>query len=254
MPGDVVYFNKIPDDEKFMLQIQFFDEGSADRTNPDTGWEDWLNVELCDEDGNAVIDTAGVDVMSDIASRWLNAWNGSNSVQTIEIDTSLFALNCWSLKFKTSGGQEICTHDFQRATLLDDLISIEGVYGNSVDCHNNWYGVPTAFHGSGAFAYSNKVWVRAKLRYDGGNPETTTFGNRVTSVDSDDIYTLNSGEKMPPYMIRHIKGSVFSGQTVLIGGEEYEYENPKFKRERGSQMFKFDLEVKKDCDVMHGCE
>lgn len=252
LPGDIPYYNPIADGAKIMLQTQFFDEGSTDRTDPDSGWTNWINIELYDEAGVLVANSA-VGGMGEIASRWLNGWNGKNSIQIVEIDTSLFATECFTFRIVTGQGLVKCSEPFRRIlTCTDDIISLNSS-NTGFDCHNNYYGLMTNVHGSGSFAFDNTIYVLGNIRNAGGENESERFGiSLITSVSVNNIWAVELQEKIPPYLERYIRNVIFAGNEIFVNGDSYTYESVRTSVLKKSQMFKAGFGLIRKCIIEHG--
>lgn len=240
-----------------MLQVQEYDEGSTDRTNPNTGWTDWIDIELIDKAGTTIVDTV-TDPIANLSDRWYNAWNGKYSYQVIEIDTSKATFNgldCFYFKIKTTGGREICTQEMQLVSdCKDQYVSLESDYSKQ-DCYNNDYREPTAYHGVESFKYSNRIWIRAHMKDKGGTNEVTAFADRPKTNESEDVIGIRGYYLVPPYMKNIIKNQIFMGRSISVNGVSgYLYEDMTMRPSEGSSMFPVDLEVFKICRSELTCD
>lgn len=249
LPSDVPYLNPIPDGEKFHLQFQFFDDTSTDRKAPDAGWGDWINIQLYDKAGTLIKDTS-VDAMTTIASGWFVGWDGYKMVQVIEIDTSLFAMDCFSFRAYTSGGQEVCTEPFKRITECSQTIELESSYEGE-DCLGFSYREMEAVLGT-EFAYRNRIWVNGSIRNAGGENTVENYGiSLITSVEVLDLWALHVNDKIPPNLERYLRGVIFAGRDVTINSETYTYEEVRTQVLAKSQMFFLGFPIQRKCIKEH---
>jgi hypothetical protein len=193
---DEEYFIPYKRGEKIQIQTIFTDLYSDDRTNPDT--TDWLTVELYNQNGFLTSDK------SLFLSRWLFGWNGSNNYQIFEIDTSLFASKCFSLKFITEDGVELCSQDFNEIDQYcsPETILIRGMH-EDFDCNGFYYGKPISSTGSGdAFQYDNTMRMWAGMYARPATLEKTVFASKQISAQVDEVWSLVLNQPIPPYIDR----------------------------------------------------
>ena len=235
--------------DKIMLQTQFLDNVSADRTCPSSNP---ASAVLCLPDGTT--STA-------FTSRQTAGWGTCGySFQTFEIDTSLPIfddIGCWNVKI-TSGDQECCSQIFREKKCKEDTVLIEGTYDES-DCFNIWYGGSECFVGD-SFEFSNKIRLCATLKPYGPESEYQYLGNFKTNVQSKKYFLLqlnaNENAALPPFMMCVLQ-SIFDGKEVFVNGEKYYIDSlPRLLPSSKSAMSSLGsgIVLYQKCDITHGCK
>ena len=214
----------IPDDETIDFQFSILDLFSADKENPDLGWDDWIFVTVYDFQ-NSLLETA----LENIAIRYNNIWTGEKNVQTIRIDTSLFDGDCYRFKFTTSMGHEYWSQDFYRAYECRNWLEVEGIYTNK-DCENVYYGTGVGV-GDTALTYSNRIWIPAMLTQPRNSFNKEDFNeSRYGSIETTTIYELTLNKPIPPYLNNIIWGIILAAREVYINGDVYQLDSSDLRR------------------------
>lgn len=212
---DEPYFIPFISGDKIQIQTLFADTNSGDRTNPDSGFGDWITVRLYNAAGELS------DDHTLFASKWLNGWNGAYNYQVIEIDTSLFSDRCWSLEFETSDGITLCTQDFREILCSEPSVTIKGAH-EGFDCNGFYYGAPIAYNGSASFQYDNTIRLNADLRMQPGSITKAKVGRKVTAGTVTDNWRLVLAEKIPPFMNALLTKTYLSAPVTVIDGKSLE--------------------------------
>ena len=246
--GDQRYYNPIPTDGTIMLQTNFFDDVSADRTNPSSGWGTWVFAEIKDTDGT-VVETN----LANIASQYVVGWTGKESYQTIELDASLILEDCFSVRLYTSDGQESCTQHFKKST-CDTLVTLEGVH-TKYDCWSNWHAVGEGFSGTSNFVYRNKVYIEADVKYYGSEVDVTDESDIVTRSEVNEYYRVFPRKSIPPYLMKYIVNKIMNANSILVNSESYvnsgiSRTSPSEKTSMFLPVLEFRLPY---CDIKNSC-
>lgn len=227
---DSEYFIPIPEDEKFIIQTRFYDE--SNRKNPSTGWGGWINASLYGING---LITDNYTLFTDRAGV---GFDGTHNYQNLEIDTSLIGESCFYVKIMTDGGKEFCTEWFNICP-CDKVVKFESI--RSKDCTGAYYGTTETTSVGDDFAYSNRIWLRGHKKYFGSNIEVED--DEFIPVE---VHRFYATEKVPPFMVKYLTGSILSGSSVFVDGQEYNY-NPSNIQAGNNSMFTPILEFTKNC-------
>lgn len=247
--------------DKIMVQFQLQDFYNADEMNPTNGWGTFLRGELCDKDGN-VVSTS----FSDYGSRWLVGWDGTNSYQLLEIDTTLINAvipdGCFSLKItsydNTNTFRDVYfTQHFEKHLDCDELVEIEGIY-DTYDCCNNYYGDPVSFlsNDGNPFNYTNKVKFRATF-FDapGDSFVKDVFSSRKRSGGTyTTAYSLQLHDFVPPYVKNTLQKQLLFAPRVFIDGVEYFIDDFQQSNDASKgRMFHVSATLNSECTLNYQC-
>lgn len=243
-----------------LIQIQtlLFDGFNADRQNPLFGFSPtsngFIEAIFCDSNG---VETHNFNLFS---SRQMVAYGCGRSYQILEVDTSLLAPNiCWSIRYvaRDSGGtitQEICTQEFKDVTQgCPETFTIQGKRSEGIDCFGYCYSEPDAFTGD-LIQYNNTIRFHGYFKATGGTVDFTEVGDKVATETIRDIYRLQMGKKVPPFVEKIIRKQMLASKFVCIDGVDYEIEPFGIENELDTgRMFLFNVDLFAECEVKTGC-
>lgn len=255
---DPVYYMPWVPGMTFMLQTQFVNTVDTEPETPSAGFGSYVTAELLDFQFNVVESD-----FTQISSRYLAGWNGDNSYQVIEIDTSLPAfdgLNCFIIRINARDSfgtvyKSLCTHHFEKLRPCDTAIRIEGLYAN-FDCFRNYYALPDVGSsvGSARFKYSNGLYFRANVKDHDDSFEKTIISNRVVSVEQISSYRLVFHNLLPAYAMRILTRQLLPAARTFADGEEYSI--PTFTMNNlanNVNYYFFTVDMQRTCDNNFRC-
>ena len=199
-----------------LIQIQtiFTDLYSDDRAQPED--DSWITVELYGPSGLLTNDKTL------FLSRWLFGYNGTNNYQIWEIDTSKILTTCFSLKFITQDGLELCTEDFIQVDERcdEETILIRGMH-EDFDCNNFYYGAPDNYYSSdgSSFTYDNTIRMYAAMYARPSTLEKKLFAQKQISATVQEVWALMLNRPIPPYMDRLLVKTYLHAPTTRITDE-----------------------------------
>lgn len=254
---DSPYFLPWVEDMKFMVQTLFSDNVNPDPENPVDGWGTVVKAELYDASDDSLVS----GTITDFASRYLVGWDGTQTYQLIEIDTSKAAfddLTCFYVKLSELDSEaatvrSLSTQVFSRLAACSEAVKVEGRY-NTYDCFGFYYGAPVAYVGTGIFAYSNALYFEAEIVPGADNFTKTAFSGRVVAAEVVRADTLALTRALPPWAKTTLIRQILAAPKVYVNSEYYELENftPENKLS-GTRMFLFDVPLEQVCEVSFRC-
>lgn len=256
--GEKVYFNPYVRGDKIQIQTMFLDYYNPDKTDPASGWgtpaTSYMAAVIYDNEGNSQSFN-----LSEFASRTMVAWNGTNSYQIIEIDTSLAlfeTLKCWTLEIRAYDDanyvvQSVCTQHFAERP-CDRTVLIKGTF-RKFDCDSRYYGTPVAYNGD-LILYDNTFRYPAELVDTGARVSKTVVGSARTFVEHVKLWRLSFRALVPPYVKNTLSKQHLGAARLYIGGHEYTADNFRFQNENDqSRMFYIEVDVEEVCEVSDSC-
>lgn len=256
---DFCYNMAVPAGSKFMLQTQFVDFYHPDPLSPTDGWGTWINIEMYGAD-----DVLISNVIANIASRWGVGVIGGNSIQTIEIDTSLSAFSGVSnfyFKIQTLDDtlavvDEVVTQHFAFLEPCEQYVKLTSRYPG-FDCLNNWYGEFDAWVSPVAeFKYENTFWIRGRLLDGEDNVSKDTFGDRVTQSTLIEAFDLIMTSIVPAWEKNRVSKMWAPGAEVYIDDDFYRIDSLSIDNKLttlAGRMFLFNVALTKECILNYRC-
>lgn len=249
--GDEPYYIPFASDCPVMFQLKELDNYNADAENPTAGWGTWLEVDLCDGNGNIVFSNVD-DFTTDYMVGYMD-----RSFQTISIDTAVVP-DCWSLRIRIlnadgSISKELCSEPFLRATEVcerkPDLICIESTYDNQ-DCEKQCYQLANNYTGTSNFKYNNKLCLAGTLECETGSITREKTGETITSTTYQEEFTLRLNCPIPKYMHQYLMRVLMGGKDILINGEAYDFDtiSPDNQLAAG-EMYYYTLTFYRECTI-----
>lgn len=257
--GDYEYFTPYAPGDKIQIQTLFLDFYNPDRTDPATGWglggSAFVAATLRDNQGNAI----SVDV-SEFTSRKIVGWNGTNTYQILEIDTSLtpFDTNkCWTLEIRSYDSdnfviQTLCSQSFVEVSNCYELLEIRSKW-RGFDCAGNWHGNPVNYVGDN-FKFDNRLKYWARMVDTGTNIAKTIVGNTRTKSEITRLVRLCLTKLVPPYTKNILMDEHLGAPQFFIDDVEYTKDRLTFDNEIDTtNMFKIEVELEKICEINDSC-
>lgn len=254
------YFTPWVRGEKFMIQTTFVDLISPDAENPTAAFDQVVRISIID----AVTGSTAGTGSAAVSDRFFNGWNGSNSFQVIEIDTSkpLFSgLSCWYIQVESIDSigtalKTICSHDYKEYFETCDgleIVTVEGRYGG-FDCSGLYYLEPDEFVGT-SFAYENKMNIAARI-VDGNDSFTKTlFSRSVVKTELTAVSNLVLMAAIPPGIKNFFVRNILSAPGLYVDGRPFEVDSFSLSNKLNSnqRMFLFNVAMTNTCENEFGC-
>lgn len=225
----------IPPNGTFPLQFNFIDNNSADYKEPNTGWGDWINIEIKDLN-NALVNSD----LNTITTAFNNGFDGDQNYQNIILDASGIAATCFYAK--VSAGSDVFTRFFEKEDCLP-LIEIEAVPGSGKDCWNGYPGKTKTTSEGDDIEFKAKAYIRGTVKYAGAN--LSTKKERIT---------LAPLELIPDWYAKYIINRVFAYKQVKINGVIYDTPDITIQPTSRTRKFQFAIEFERNCNSGKGGE
>ena len=233
--------------DKIQFQTKFRDYYNPDEENPADGWNIFVIARLVTVDGVISEDVA------DFCSKYFVGWNGVESIQSIEIDTSLpifDEVECFHVEFESRylDGETIiidstaCTEEWCNCFNCKPWPLLESQI-KGYDGHGYWHGDMQSLQGV-YFTFSPKYRFPLELVQVGAGVSRILTPGGVQHFDSKLIYRVGTLEYVPPYVLNMLILGFITGKTIIFAGEIYETADTEISRSNtGSEMmiFKFEL-------------
>lgn len=249
---DPIYYMPWVTGMKIMIQTKFVNTVDSTPESPDAGWGSYISAELLDFNFNVI-----ESLYTNISSRYLVGYEGGESYQVIEIDTSLPAfssLSCFMIRINAldntgSTYRSVCTQMFRTLGPCEEALELEGQY-NYRDCFDNFYGLPEqgAWVGSERFAYRNSLYFRASTIVGNDQIEKTTSGETTTNTTLTAITRLVLHDLLPEYATRIIVRQMLPAPDIRV--EDKLFTLPSFTMQnqaRSMRYFFFTVDLEDRC-------
>lgn len=267
---DENFFMRYESGDLIQFQTKFRDEWNDDPDAPVDGWNTFIKAKLISNDTGA---TLSEDV-ADFASRYYVAWNGKESFQVIEIDTSLPIFDdviCWHLEFETyrietiNEGEEdeeditiidstACSEDWCDCGDCDEWPLLESLI-TGYDGHGYWHGEAEAYVGTGYFVFKPAYRFPFEIVQVGSQISSIVTNTTTLDFEAAAVFTAGTIMPVPPYVLNMLTFGFLTGRLLNFAGKTYSREDISIRRtNKRSEMlvFTFDLlkyerQAKKDC-------
>ena len=241
--------------DKIQLQTLFYDSYNGNPKQPTNGWGSFVKAEFTGNISGTITNLAA------FASRKMVAYGCGRSYQIIEIDTALFPDTCWNVELtaydqSNNPTDQVCSQEFE---VFDncggqvDSVLIRGNY-TAKDCFGHCYGEPDAYLGD-LIEYDNTRRFRGYIKASGGSfTKTVTSAGKVTKVTLQEEFTLQLGQRIPPFYSNILLKELLPGDTVTVDGEDYTIETFSISNqvERGRMML-YSVTLFRQCENVKGC-
>lgn len=257
---DSDFFMKYAHGDKLQFQTKFRDFWNTDPENPDDGWDIFVKAKLISNDTGATLS----EEVADFCSRYYVAWNGTESIQVLEVDTSLPIFDdviCWHLEFESyrvetvGEGEEAeditvidssaCSEDWcdcQECELQPVLKSNMTGY----DGHGYWHGEVDSWVGNQVFVFNPAYRFPLEIVQIGTQMTKETTNTNTISFEGAQVYHIGTTEPVPPYVLNMLTFGFLTSRILTFAGEDYSTEDVSIRRtNKRSEMQVFTFELLK---------
>lgn len=252
---DEPFFMQFKRGDLIRFQTKFRDQWNPDPENPADGWDVFVRAKLYNNDTGQLIS----DEVNDFASRWVVGWNGKESIQIIEIDTTKPAFDnvtCWHIEFETyrveTDEEEnettiidstACTEDFCDCGECEDWPLLEAIV-TGYDGHGYWHGALTGWTGTGNFTYSPAFRFPLEI-VQTGNRNTRTVSERFDlDFQASKVFGVSTFTPVPPYVSNMLALGFLIGARLIFDSNMYDLEDTAYSRQiTRTQMLTFTFEI-----------
>lgn len=237
------------------IQFQVPEVYHDDPENPTNGWITSANpdgyVSACLLDCECNVITNFVDSIA--TDYWVSYKEGTGSIQTLFVDTSMIPkdLKCFKLSFEyfDADGESLVVVQSEPFCYCECAGTVEICSINELnDCFGRCYTEPAEFVGTSNKAFYQYLRIKGSFQYVGSG--TNIQANDNGSINSKEIvnrFTL-SLLKMPPYFAQHVKEALF-GDLVKVDGNEFEFAGDISQNNNTNRQFLIDIEAITTCSV-----
>lgn len=226
--------------EVIHIQTRFYDSFNADRTDPVSGFGDFIEAVVTD--GVTRINVTG-----------MVAYGCKGSFQVTVIDTAAIALDCWVVEFTVYNADTTVrrTAQSQEYAKVSDAeckntVLVKGE-GRGTDCFGNCYETPDAYVGD-LVEYDNSTRFWGSIHdtgdaFEKGDTSGDYFDTEVTTP-----YRLALHRKIPPFAKNALIRQLLAAPRVTIDGDVYDIDSFSLDNQvKRGRMFLFTVELERRC-------
>jgi hypothetical protein len=240
------------------FQTKFRDFWNTDPENPDDGWNLFVKAKLISNDDGSLLS----DDVALFASRYYVAWNGVESIQVLEVDTSLPIFDdviCWHIEFESYRIETVGEGEEEVSTTIIDSTACTEDWCDCGDCeaqplltsnitgydgHGYWHGDVSSWVGNEIFIFQPSYRFPLEIVQIGGQMTKETTRTQTLSFEGAAVFHVGTFIPVPPYVLNMLVFGFLSGRLLTFAGETYSTEDVSIRRtNKRSEMQVFTFEL-----------